>query len=650
MFMANLSIRKKFGILIIGSAFIVFLALFLYLMHITSNSEKAVLQKTSDRLISQLKEKLKAKDKVGLTSALAIANDPTIIDALMTGNREEAIPVLQNMQKAMNEEPSEKTITIHVHTAELKSFIRSWRPDKYGDDLSGFRYSLHEVKNTKKPIAVFEIGVAGLSHRSVAPVINKGEYIGSLEIIQTIDDIFTDFSSNNQIILVLMDQQYINTAEEIKDNPRAGNYVVAQKDYDKAFVDTIKNIDIQALEKNKYSNINGYFVTALPVKGANNADYGYFLLAEKTSAVMGEVNDANKIIWVFLIGAAVLVVVILVCVMLIFNSLVMRRIMKLSQLFAASGSGDLTARMECLNNDEMGILCRVYDKFLDQISNMLADIKISVAGVASGNGELASTTQQFSATFRQQTSEISSIAAAMEEMSASSIQIGNTIGEGIEVSKAVSEKVNTGNKHLHKSIEKIEGIRNETKELSGSISNLTESSLKIGSIIKVINDIAEQTNLLALNAAIEAARAGDAGKGFAVVADEVKKLAGRTQSSTKEISDIINALRHETENASKYMDAAEKSVDDGIDTIQEILTLFNGIVTAVTDMHRSMDAIQVTVNEQNNAITNTNTNIQSISAGVEESSSTIEEVGRTVNDLHRLTEELNILVERFKLS
>ncbi|MCC8179495.1 MAG: methyl-accepting chemotaxis protein [Planctomycetes bacterium] len=120
--------------------------------------------------------------------------------------------------------------------------------------------------------------------------------------------------------------------------------------------------------------------------------------------------------------------------------------------------------------------------------------------------------------------------------------------------------------------------------MSTAMGDIKESSEKIGSIIRTIEDIAFQTNLLALNAAVEAARAGEAGKGFAVVADEVRNLAQRSAQAVKDTSELITGT--------------VERVAHGVEITNTIADLFNNISNSTAGITRMIEEIDGATGEQ----------------------------------------------------
>lgn len=167
--------------------------------------------------------------------------------------------------------------------------------------------------------------------------------------------------------------------------------------------------------------------------------------------------------------------------------------------------------------------------------------------------------------------QISSVAAASEELSSSAA----SIGEQARSVSAISAEA-----------------RNLSDEAQSVNARLTDATREIDAVVGIIQAVAQQTNLLALNASIEAARAGEHGRGFGVVADEVKKLAQATGTATDDIKSKITDIQHAVVSS---VSAAEKITHaiERISSSAELITTSLGEQQQATgDISRGMTDVQ----------------------------------------------------------
>ncbi|MCA0404530.1 MAG: methyl-accepting chemotaxis protein [Proteobacteria bacterium] len=162
---------------------------------------------------------------------------------------------------------------------------------------------------------------------------------------------------------------------------------------------------------------------------------------------------------------------------------------------------------------------------------------------------------------------VSAVAAAAEELSASVRETRERVQESADLAIVASQEVGAA---------------------SDKMERLDSASRRISDILSLITQIAAQTNLLALNATIEAARAGEAGKGFAVVAGEVKSLASQTAQATAEISEQIREVQGAATDA---MDALASVVE----TFRNIDTISSTVAVAAREQSEATQEIAANI-------------------------------------------------------
>ncbi|MBB5021094.1 methyl-accepting chemotaxis protein [Desulfurispira natronophila] len=625
---------------------------FWYLERLGSQVEESVLADRSNFLQQSLQEQLTTKDDVGLTNALTIASSRDVVQALTTGDRQLAIDAMEGITGNLRDYSHYQNMRVHIHTADAKAFLRSWNPDHYGGDLQDFRHTINEVRRTQQPVVAFEVGRAGMTHRALAPVFDGGDYVGSLEIIQGMNSVAEALAENNRHMMMFMDADLLDIGTYMQSNPRVGELVLAQAEYNSDFMDDFERLGGESLIGSEYKSGRQFFFTHAPVLDYQGNVVGHFVVGEPLRAVMAAVDASQAIIRVSQAIVGGLIVVFLVVMGLMLHRMVISKMNNLCSMVEdiSTGNGDLTKRLEVTSRDEIGVLSQHFNVFVDKIHDIVFDVKTSAYSVASGTAQLSATTEQFSATFNEQAAQVSGVASALEEMDASSLEVKNNVELSQDKSRHAMSQTRQGQDMLASAVASIGAIQQQTDRLSTDIQSLTEMTGEITQVLEVINDISEQTNLLALNAAIEAARAGDAGRGFAVVADEVRKLAEKTQESVGDIEQIINNVKQQANSISSGMKSTESKVLEGSQAMERTDETFVHIVSAVEDIVESNEAIASAVEQQYQAIRDISSNVQMIASGVEESSSVVSEVAHTVTDLQTQAESLQLLTDRFVIN
>jgi len=183
---------------------------------------------------------------------------------------------------------------------------------------------------------------------------------------------------------------------------------------------------------------------------------------------------------------------------------------------------------------------------------------------------------------------------------------------------------------------------------SQTIYQLNQQAEKVEQIVGTINQIATQTNLLALNAAIESARAGEHGRGFAVVADEVRKLAEQSALATQEISEILQALHQESQNAVAQMKNGESSVTKGQELTADTRTSIETAKAGMVELMKAVDIVLHSVEQVKRRSGEVAAEMSNITAVTEESVASLEELFATAETQQEKMNQINSEVKQLK--
>ncbi|OOE70382.1 methyl-accepting chemotaxis protein [Salinivibrio kushneri] len=315
----------------------------------------------------------------------------------------------------------------------------------------------------------------------------------------------------------------------------------------------------------------------------------------------------------------------------------------------ADGDGDLTQRIQLKNRDEIGVLAGRFNRFLDKLQPIMANVINSVEEAEHTAKEAARVAAQTRDGSREQVSSLDAVATASEEMTQTASQVASHTESALTAANAVNtatesgEKIVTGSSQaMARLVETLNGATHDAQALQKSSQDITE-------ILTVIDTMSEQTNLLALNAAIEAARAGEQGRGFAVVADEVRELSQRTNQSITQIRTVIDSLQSGAQSVVAAIHDGNQLADDTAEKVQETVTSLDQIRTAMQDMMGLNSEISAAAEQQSAVSGDVTQNVTHIRERSDELLSHAESAASIASQLEALAGRQRALTAQFKV-
>ncbi len=514
----------------------------------------------------------------------------------------------------------------HFHENPAISFLRLQKPEKFGDDLSGFRFTVLTANKEKKMVIAIEKGIAGISNRAVAPVFYKGKHVGSVEF---------GLAINNKVLLKIKEQMGKNISVVVSRNgkfkyqAKTHSLTIPEKMY--PFLSRIMKSDkiiTRRVNKNGRNLITCYG----PLRDfSGNTIAVVAVPVDITATIARAQKDVIKII---IIGIAVLAFT-LALLFFFFQGMVNRPLEVLKDKLEKAGSGDLTQQIETDENKKTDTSRNEFVRLGSHFNSLLKNIRNIVHEIDKNSGELNNSAASLTAVATElsrgadQTADRSENAVkATKEMTQNMDSVTATI---MEASDNVQDMISR-TEEISRTINEIRGATgdankitgqavDEAVEISSGMDALSTSAENIDKVTDTISDISDQINLLALNATIEAARAGEAGKGFAVVANEIKDLAQQTANAIGEISTRIEGIQN--------------SVGSGVEGIKRITDIIKEIDKIVSNIRNALD-------EQGNTLAGLTENIQETGAGISEVASNVAHSSEVSHEIASDVQKVNI--------
>lgn len=581
------------------------------------------------------------------------------IEGIKNSNLKPDPAVLNNMVKQVLEKNSAFHgiwVMIDPDTFYLKNAYYSWyyrdgdqivsddsfTQEQYSEYMTNDYYAL--PKNSKKPVLLepyADEDLKILMTSACVPLMDNGKCIGVVGIDITLEDIskmvmgIHPFETGNASVI-----------------SNTGKYV-AHTDSKKIGAD-INQSKSEAIQEASQAVQSGSMFTMRDYSETLKSQVETIFVPIHISSIdtpwsfavnipVNKILETTRNITISCVLIGFVSIVITAVAITLFSGTIIRPINGAIKHIGKIAKGDLTLRLKVDSNDEIGQLSVQFNRFVENLQNIITNIAEHSKTMDSSSDQLLNIATYLSTGIGQTSDMAGNVSESSQKMSENLNNAASTMeesSESVSMVASMAEEMAVSITEITHSTQKSKDISEkavlQSNQAADKMSALGRAAQEIGKIVETITDISEQTNLLALNATIEAARAGEAGKGFAVVAGEIKNLAAQTAGATLDIK--------------KQIEEVQTTTASTLNEINEIKDVINGVNQIAATISSAVAEQSSTTREIAQNIAQTALGIENVSATVSMSTSAAQEITKDIERVNSETVQMAVSSNKIKSS
>lgn len=359
--------------------------------------EQVQLERTKLEMAQDIDRRMQARVETVMAVAIAAAQNQAV-QQVLTGDipRAQAVDHLKTTRDHFRtaSKGTYGSIQMHVFDRNQRSFIKSWAPDSFGEEIRNpMVRSAFEEQKFAGSVTLTRRGPALLG---VSPVIVNDQVVGAVAVTGGFGVVVRELKTESNIDwLMLWDQSYIQNrypalAETVSKNPNYDSrYIVGHSQWFAAeFVDELKKLSYPALESEQtavmlngdaiYINIPAYDEMG-QVLGRNI----FKIPADELNAMIAEQTN-QVILTLFIIFLVVMLIVGMLIAMVQLK--VIKPVASLSEtMLSISRNGQFSQRAKVTSQDEVGQMAAGFNALLAQTQDAMNETNHVIAHIAKGD-------------------------------------------------------------------------------------------------------------------------------------------------------------------------------------------------------------------------------------------------------------------------